>query len=128
MTAEEALKIGWDTPRTPQGIAAALIRAELSGFDIARETLMSDCENCSGRGHHGRGRSGKLASCEVCGGDEDALGRGWIYEDDPDVAAEKLATARQRTEALVRVIEEAERGAISAIQLGRAWNSEERCR
>ena len=29
MTAEEALKIGWDTPRTPQGIAAALLRAQI---------------------------------------------------------------------------------------------------
>ena len=29
MTAEEALKIGWHTPRTPQGIAAALIEAEI---------------------------------------------------------------------------------------------------
>ena len=39
------------------------------------------CENCEGAGFVGYMNNHKKISCEKCGGHEDALGKGYIFED-----------------------------------------------
>lgn len=99
--------------------------------ELARETERAEkaenayhvrrCPDCDGEGHLGRAPNGKYESCELCGGHEDALGRGFLYYDDPgalsrmtaerDAATARVAELERRLAAMTERAEKAEREA-----------------
>jgi len=84
---------GWCEVAAVDQILSVLVR---SGEAEAAPTvpprrIWTPCVDCDGSGHLGQARDGRLVACETCGGNEDALGTGWVSRDEPWIPPASVA-------------------------------------
>ena len=89
LSAKGKEQVGWNACRDE----AVAVKVDVEKLDnlIYDEDIIEQCPNCGGIGYCGHWQ-GKKISCETCGGHEDSLGRGFIYDVD------RLATAIEQGE------------------------------